>query len=116
MCIFHKTGWQKNSAVLNTRGRRESNRLYIIKRSPYLSDRVNVAVCQQLLLQGAQQLVEVSWLAAVRGGHALLQLITVLLQLTKCLILHNTNTHKSDMNNYRFADISAVRGYLQLIY
>lgn len=35
-----------------------------------------------------------SWLAAVRGGRALRQLITILLQLAKSLILHNTDTHQ----------------------
>lgn len=57
----------------------------------HLSDRVDVAVSQQLLLQRAEELVEVSWLAAVRRGHALLQLITVLLQLPKSLILEHTH-------------------------
>lgn len=57
-----------------------------------LSDRVDVAVCQQLLLQRTQELVEVSGLIAVRRWCSLLQLIAVLLQLAKGLILNNTNT------------------------
>lgn len=58
---------------------------------PYLGDGVDVAVRQQLLLQGAEQLVEVSRLAAVGGGGALLQLIAVLFQLSERLVLDGTN-------------------------
>lgn len=56
--------------------------------------------------------MEVSRLAAVRRGCALLQLITVLLQLAKRLVLHNTRTHRSDTN--RSADnAGAIQGYPQ---
>lgn len=53
-----------------------------------------MTVRQQLLLQRAQQLVEVSRLAAVRRRRSTLQLIAVLLQLAKGLILHGANTDK----------------------
>lgn len=56
----------------------------------YLSDGVDVAVGQQLLLQGAQQLVQVSRLAAVRRRGALLQLVAVLLQFAQRLVLQRT--------------------------
>jgi len=58
----------------------------------HLGDSVDVAVSQQLLLQGAEELVEVSRLAAVGRRRALLKLVAVLLQLPESLVLHSTNT------------------------
>lgn len=53
----------------------------------HLSDAVDVAIGEQLLLQRAQQLMQVGRLVAVRRRRPLQDLVAVLLELPEGLIL-----------------------------
>lgn len=82
------------------------------RRQRYLGDGVDVAVGQQLLLQGAQQLVQVSRLAAVRRRGALLQLVAVLLQFAQRLVLQRTENRTAVTRRVLLFSLHSQRGGL----